>query len=153
MPRTARIAVLMIMISAGCGTTPANLASITGTRESDHTVVARVLDDVHRGMETRRIYKVLAHVSPGYKDAEGRDYKAIQSYLADFFDRYREIRITRANPRLRIEGDRAQALETFGTRAEALNDGDISINVQGEVVVSLRRENGEWKITEWGELR
>ena len=147
------IAVLTVVFATGCASTPANIASITGTRESDQTLIARVLDDVHRGMESRRIYKVLAHVSPGYRDSEGRDYEDIQAYLADFFDRYRDVRITRANPKIRIQGERAQALESFGTRADALSANDININVQGEVVVSLRKENGEWKITEWGELR
>lgn len=143
----------MITLLCACDTPGVEIPGLSGTRVSDQEQIAAVLDDVHRGMESRRIYKVLAHVSQGYNDLAGRDREGIEAYLADFFNRYREIRITRARPRIQVQGDRAQALETFGTRAEAVNDGDINIHVQGEVVVSLRRESGEWRITEWGEMR
>lgn len=130
------------------------LADITGSRLSDEEQIARVLDDVHRGMESRRIYKVLAHVSKNYYDEEGRDYAAIQAYLNRLFSEYRDIRITRARPQVFVQGNRARALETFGTNAAGAGPGaDRMLSLQGQVTVYFEKIGGTWQIVQWGTIR
>lgn len=152
----ALLAGLLAAVLAGCGSTGVQMPTLSDLslqRTPDNVQIATVLQDVHNGMETRRIFKVLAHVSRNYRDQAGRDYNGIQAYLQDFFERYRDISITRAKTQIQVQGDQARALETFGTRARAANpDEDIDIHLQGQVTVTLERIEGQWKIVEWGSL-
>ena len=141
----------LVVLSAGCPKRlPVDIPGVTGPRVSDEVRIAAVLDDVHRGMESRRIYRVLAHVSQTYRDAEGRDYEGIQRHLRAIFDNYRDIQITRVPPRIIVRGDRARAIETFGTIAEPVNPSAMpAVSQQGQVVVNLEKINGQWLIIEW----
>lgn len=130
------------------------LPYLTNSSVSDEQEIARILDDVQRGMETKRIYKVLAHVSRNYQDAEGRDYDDIVAYLQAIFKRYRDIQITRIPPKVLVQGDRARAIETFGTIANSQDaSADIPIHLQGQVRVYFEKAGDRWLITEWGVLR
>jgi hypothetical protein len=121
---------------------------------SDEEQVAFVLDDVWQGMQTGRVYKVLAHVSSSYLDQEGRDYEAMQEYLAQLFRSYSEIKITRTQPKILVIDNRARAVETFGTVAKPKDaKKDPPINLQGQVTVYLERAGDAWQIVEWGPLR
>ncbi|MCX5758696.1 MAG: hypothetical protein NTU83_09370 [Candidatus Hydrogenedentes bacterium] len=130
------------------------LGEASGIKRTDDEQIAGVMDDVALGMQSRRIYKVLAHVSRTYHDAEGRDYTKLEEYLNEIFRVYRTIRITRVVPRITIEeGVRARAVETFGTVAEPLEPNlEPPINLQGQVVVNLVKVGGEWQIVEWGSI-
>ena len=129
------------------------LSSLSLTRETDDEAIARVLDDVHRGMETKRIYRVLAHVSRTYRDAEGRDYGAMEMYLNDLFRRYRDIRIDRGRPRIVVQGDKARVIEAFGSTGDPLpGSADLPLNIQGQVSVYMEKIGGAWQIVEWGNL-
>jgi len=120
---------------------------------SDEEQIVRVLDDVHRGMQSRKIYKVLAHVSRTYADAEGRDYNGMQVYLNDLFKSYKEISITRVQPQVYVEGNRARAVETFGTRAEPFNANENPpMILQGQMNVYLEKSGSTWQIVEWGRM-
>lgn len=151
---------VVLALSAGCASSRLDelpgikeLTRLSGLRASDEERIAAVLNDVHRGMEARRIYKVLAHVSRNYHDAEGRDYEAMEAYLKEAFKNYREIRITRVVPRIVVKGNRARAIETFGTVAEPADPAsDPPINLQGQVSVSLEKADGRWQIVEWGRM-
>ncbi|HOJ32444.1 MAG TPA: hypothetical protein PKY35_00110 [Candidatus Hydrogenedentes bacterium] len=124
------------------------------SKVSEEEVIAAVLDDVQRGIESKKIYKVLAHVSKDYHDQEGRDYIGIQSYLNYLFKEYKEIRITRTRPRIIVEGLRAKAFETFGTQAKPINPASgRPIDVQGHVTVYLEKTGGMWQIVEWGPIQ
>lgn len=126
---------------------------LIGPGPDDEAQIEAVLEDVQRGLHTRRIYKVLAHVSRSYKDEAGRDYAGIEQYLNDLFKNYREIRVTRARPQLFISGDRARVVETFGTRAEPFDSSNYPpIDLHGQVNVYLERSDAGWKIIEWGRV-
>ncbi|MBI2432519.1 MAG: hypothetical protein HYV26_06580 [Candidatus Hydrogenedentes bacterium] len=129
------------------------LPALSLPRATDEEQIALVLNDVQTGMQTKRIFKVLAHVSRSYRDGEGRDYDGIRNYLSEIFRAYRTIKITRTNPRIVVEGDRARAIETFGTIAEPMETSTLPpINLQGQVSVYLERAKDTWLIVEWGPL-
>ena len=129
------------------------LGELSGLGPSDEQLIAAVLDDVHRGMQGRRLRTVMAHVSPQYHDEEGRDYAALEKHLGYIFKNYQEIRITRGAPQIAVQGDSARALEAFGTVAEPENpNADLPINLQGQVTVYLEKDNGKWRIVEWGRM-
>jgi hypothetical protein len=161
-PRSAGVAFAVLLTFLGLGVwgcgqeLPVDIPDIpglTGPRMSDQEQIVNVLDDVHRGMQARKIYKVLAHVSRTYADAEGRDYNAMQSYLNDLFKSYKEISITRVQPQVYVEGSRARAVETFGTRAEPFNANENPhMNLQGQMNVYLEKTGNTWQIVEWGRM-
>lgn len=150
-----RLLILVLLVAvcaAGCNTVDVGLPMLGG-KATDEEQIAALLNDVHKGMESRRIYKVLAHVSSNYYDGAGRDHEAIREYLSEIMRKYREIRITRTRPRIVVHGARARAFEAFGTIAEPFDmTDDPPLNLQGQVSVYLEKENGVWKIVEWGEL-
>ncbi len=130
-----------------------DVSALGETRLSDEEQIADILDDVQKGMESKRVYKVLAHVSRRYHDAEGRDYQDIKEYVTRILKSYREIRITRTPPRILIDGNKARAIDTFATIAEPFDPmGSVPINLQGEVSIYLEKKDGDWQIVEWGRL-
>ena len=129
---------------------PVDIPVLSGPRISDEEQIARVLDEVAKGMESRKIFRVLANVSQNYQDAEGRNYDGIQQYLKTIFRQYRFIKVTRTRPRIAVQGDRARAIETFGTRATPFDETQHQpIDLNGQVIVNLVKQNNNWKITEW----
>lgn len=151
------IAVLILLTAAGCPGTFMG-KRLPGIKlvgpATDEEQIAAILNDVREGMETHRVYKIFAHVSENYADQEGRNYAQIRDYIQGVLKTYRSIRVTRARPRILVEGDRARALEAFGTIAEPYDaDKGLPINLQGQVAVYLERTGGVWKIVEWGRLQ
>ena len=130
---------------------PVSLSDVTGVKLSDEEKIALVLDDVQRGMESRRIYQVLAHVSRNYKDRDGRDYEMLREDLNALLRNYRAINITRTPPRIRVQGERARVIDTFGAIAESSSPIEYPpVNLQGQVVIMMERFGDTWQIVEWG---
>mgnify|MGYP000851694838 CR=1 FL=1 len=155
----ALMAMAAVAVLTGCPSTelPFSVPDLPGVLSpamSDEEQIAAVLDDVQRGMESRRIYQVLAHVSRNYKDQEGRNYAGVQAYLNRRFREYREIRVTRTPPRIQVQGNWARAIESFGTRAKPEEpDFGLGLNIQGQVTINLEKVGDTWQITEWGPLQ
>ena len=136
----------------GCANTLAIDAPppIPGFRLSHEEQINAVLSDVRRGMETRQIYRVLAHVSPNYRDGNNHTYEDLAPRFNAFFDRYRNIRIRRARPRIFVLGDYAHAMETFATIADPADPlVDSPLNIEGNVLVYFERAGNRWMITSW----
>lgn len=149
-----RIILILGLLATMAGCQSFSIPIFGGSGMSDTDQIASILDTVEFGVETAKIDRVLAHISPNYHDAEGRDYAALRDYLAFLRHNYRRVQITRAKPRISVTGDKAQALEAFGTLAESSDESVApNINLQGQMVVQFARENGEWMITEWGQIQ
>ncbi|MBM3290155.1 MAG: hypothetical protein FJY92_08400 [Candidatus Hydrogenedentes bacterium] len=151
------IAPLVIMAALGprgcMGKIPVDIPGVTTMGPSDEEQIADVLDDIHRGMQSRRVYKVLAYISRTYRDDAGRDYAALEQYLTDLFRAYKAIQITRVRPKIIVQGDMARAVETFGTRAEPFNaNEDRPIEIRGQMNIYLERIDGNWMVVEWGRV-
>ncbi|MBI4560281.1 MAG: hypothetical protein HY706_22055 [Candidatus Hydrogenedentes bacterium] len=149
------IAGLAVLTVVGCiRDLPVTLPGISSSEKSDEEQIAAVLDDVQRGMQTRRIYKVIAYVSRNYHDADGRDFAAVQAYLSSIFKKYRSIKIERVPPTVAVQGNRARAVETFGTNAQPEDATvDPPIHLQGQVAVYFEKAGGAWQIVEWGNVQ
>lgn len=132
---------------------PVEIPGVTTLGPSDEEQIASVLDDIHRGMQARRVYKVLAYVSRTYRDDAGRDYAAVEQYLTELFRTYKAIQITRVRPKIVVQGDAARAVETFGTRAEPFNANvDRPIELRGQMNIYLEKIGGKWMVVEWGRV-
>jgi hypothetical protein len=158
MRRTACLVLVALMATVGCATDSVRLPTMgipgfPGAQPSDEEQIALILDEVQQGMESRRIYRVLSHVSRGYQDDEGRNYEGLSAHLNDLFERYRNIRIRRARPIVQVQGNRAQAVETFGTSADPVDaNRDLAIRLQGQVTVYFEKIGDRWFIREWGRM-
>jgi hypothetical protein len=148
----ALVFVSVVTLTSGCQTgLPVTIGDITGSKLSDEEKIALVLDDVQRGMEGRRIYQVLAHVSRNYKDREGRNYDRLREDLNILLRNYRAIKITRTPPRIQVQGDRAKVIDAFGANAESTSPIEYPpVNLQGQIVVMMQRFGDTWQIVEWG---
>lgn len=132
---------------------PVEIPGVTTLGPSDEEQIVNALNDVHRGMQARRVYKVLAHVSRTYRDDQGRDYNAIEQYLTELFRGYKRIEITRVPPKVIVQGERARAVETFGTRAEPFNASEHRpIELNGQMNIYLEKIDNKWLIVEWGRV-
>jgi hypothetical protein len=142
------------MSPRGClNNIPVEIPGVTTLGPTDEEQIIDVLDDVHRGMQSRRVYKVLAHVSKTYRDDAGRDYAAIEQYLTELFRAYKVIQITRVRPKVIVQGDRARAIETFGTQSEPFNANESRpIELRGQMNIYLEKIDNKWMIVEWGRV-
>ncbi len=132
---------------------PVDIPGVTTPGPTDEQQIVSLLEDVHRGMQSRRVFKVLAHVSRTYRDDSGRDYDMLEQYLTELFRNYKLIEVTRVRPKVLVQGDRARAIETFGSRAVPFNDAEHRpIEVHGQMNIYLQRFGNEWKIVEWGRV-
>lgn len=120
---------------------------------NDEQQILWVLADVEEGIETQRVYKVLAHVSKRYRDAEGRDYEDIQRYVNRLFKTYWDLRITRSRPRVVVRGARARVVEGFETQGRPTDPNDEPLSLHGQITVFLEKQGDAWKIIEWGALQ
>lgn len=124
------------------------LPRFTWADMSDEEQIAAVLQQVQHGLERRRTELLLPYISQEYRDEAGRDYEAIHELLIKQLRNYREIRITRMPPRILVEGDNAQVIETLGASAQPADPLDISpIDLQGNITVYLERFAHTWQIT------
>ena len=141
------------VLLAGCagGGLDIDIPGLSG-QASDETQIAKLLENVHLGMETRKVSKIMRHVSANYRDEEGRDVEGIRDYLDRIMNNYREIKIDRSAPRILVEGDRARVIESFGTSGDPGNFQTPPVTLQGQVAVYLERTDGGWKIVEWGAI-
>ncbi len=123
---------------------------LAGLRATQEDQINAVLNDVQRGLENRQLYRVLAHVSPNYRDGNGHTYDDLPPRFNALFERYRSIQIRRTRPRIFVLGDYAHAVETFGTNAEPRDTMEHSpLNIEGSVVVYFERVGNRWMITSW----
>ncbi|MCP4643942.1 MAG: hypothetical protein GY851_26095 [bacterium] len=152
--RSVGAAVVVVVALTGCAGGPAmEIPGVTTPVVSDAEQVLRVMAEVHWAMSEKRIYRVMAHVSQYYLDAEGRDYEGLQDHLKTVFKNYKDIKVTRVRPAVSITGSRAHVVETFGTVANPIRPSDRPISTQGKVDVYLEKSGGKWLIVEWGTLR
>ncbi len=148
----ATLAALALAL-AGCASDLPEIPGLTTAKLTDAEQISQILDEVQQGMQARRIFSVMAHVSRSYKDREGRDYDALAAYLNAVFKAYREVRVHRVKPRIAIQGTQARAVETFGTIAKPNNPAEHPpIDLHGQVTVYLEKVDGAWKIVEWGSI-
>lgn len=149
---TTVLTLAMVLVLGGCNGGGGLEIPGLGRKLSDEDQISAILDKVHRGMETKKVYQIMPHVSQDYMDLEGRDYEGIRTYLNQIMKNYRAIVINRTPPTILVEGDRARAVEAFGTQTESGNSSTPPLNLQGHVSIYLQREAGGWKIVEWGSI-
>jgi ketosteroid isomerase-like protein len=112
--------------------------------------IIALLDSVEKMVERKQMKKVMDYVSMEYRDDQNRKYNDIRDYLQSIARDYRVIRITRNDSEVKIEGNKASVLDTFGTVAEPYDPvNEVPVNLQGRVIITLQKETDGWKIVSW----
>ncbi|MBL7648165.1 MAG: hypothetical protein JNK74_18430 [Candidatus Hydrogenedentes bacterium] len=152
--KSAMLPMLFVLgLLSGCAGGGVNLdIPGLGGKASDEAQITKILNDVHLGMETKKVGKIMRHVSADYLDEEGRDAEGIRKYLNQVMNNYRSIQINRSASSILIQGDRARVVEAFGTLGQPDNSQTPPVTLQGQVAVYLQRTDAGWKIVEWGAI-
>ncbi|MGC8738817.1 MAG: hypothetical protein ACP5UA_09260 [Candidatus Hydrogenedens sp.] len=137
-----------------CGTIKKiDIPLINRNSSTEQEKIATILDTVEKLIERKQVKKIMVYVSLEYRDEQNRKYNDIREYLQSIVRDYRVIRITRATPDIKIDGNTATVIDTFGTVAEPYDPVQgVPVNVQGKVIISLQKEPDGWKIKSWSPL-
>ncbi|MCX8065456.1 MAG: hypothetical protein N3G21_09845 [Candidatus Hydrogenedentes bacterium] len=148
------ILVFCSLLLLSCGTVrKIEIPIISSLGQSDEQKIVSILDTLERAIEEKKIKTAMRYISTDYRDEQGRDYNQLREVLQKLARDYRSIKITRATPEMHIEGNNAVVIDTFGTYAEPFDPVQGSpINLQGKVVINMRKEPEGWKIISWGSM-
>ncbi len=135
-----------------CGTVrKADIPLIGSLVQSDEQKIISTLDSLERAIEQKKVKTAMRYISTDYRDEEGRDYNQLRDILQRLARDYRVIKITRTTPEVSIEGNTAVVVDTFGTNAEPFDPvKETPINLQGKVIINMKKEPEGWKIVSWG---
>lgn len=137
-----------------CGTVRSvDIPLISSLGQSDEQKIMSVLDSLERAIEGKKVKTAMKYISVNYRDEQGRDYNQLQEILQRLVRDYRFIKITRTTPEVTVEGDSAIVIDTFGTNAEPFDPArGTPINLQGKVIINMKKEPEGWKIISWGSM-
>lgn len=137
-----------------CGTVRSvDIPLIGSLGQSDEQKIMSVLDSLERAIEGKKVKTAMKYISVNYRDELGRDYNQLQEILQRLVRDYRFIKITRTTPEVTVEGDNAIVIDTFGTNAEPFDPArETPINLQGKVIINMKKEPEGWKIISWGSM-
>lgn len=120
---------------------------------SEEEKIISTLDSVEMWLERKNLKKVMEYVSMQYHDDEGRNYESLRLYLQRIVRDYKTIRVTRTLPEVKVQGETAIVIDTFGTVAEPYDPvQDLPVNIQGKVQITMVKEREEWKILSFSPL-
>lgn len=136
-----RFAVLCtaVLVAGGCG-----------SPDSPEAQVRQIVDRMETAAEERDVGDLMGFVSGDFRDAYGQDSQEMSRYLRGYFIANQSIRLlTRIN---RIDfplPDEARTQITVamvGREADAATAWNLAADLH-EFDVTLRKEDGEWKVT------
>jgi len=115
-------------------------------RGPDEAQIRKAADDMAVALEKRNSAQFLSHVSPDYRDREGRDFRALKGMMIAGFIRYPNINIVVSGTEVIVRGDEASVrLNAYLTSSEAvLSDREFG---GYRVDSDWRREAGTWMLS------
>ena len=126
-------------------------------KEDEQTRVKKVITAIQAASEEKEVKKVMEHISKNYSDPQGNNYESIKGLLLGYFFRYPRISAYISNLDISVEGAAAKAkfetVLTSGVKTGSISDVIPESLGVWNFDVSLKKEEGEWKITsaQWQE--
>ena len=117
-------------------------------KDTEESKVRKVLAEVQRAAEEKKISRVLDHISKSYRDPQGNDYDGIKGILAFYFFRHQRVSVFIPNVDVAVTGSASQAVFQAVMNGRGTG-GDILPEALGvyNFEVHLSKEDGTWKIT------
>jgi hypothetical protein len=132
-----RILLALLFLLAGCG-----------SADDPETQVRKTIDAIEAAAEARDVDDVMEHVSDQFRDAYGRDARALSRYLRGYFIANQSIHLL-----TRIRGiefptaEEARVQVTVGMLGRHAEDSwDLAAEIR-EFHVTLMHQYGAWKVT------
>jgi hypothetical protein len=120
-------------------------------RDTEEDKVRKVITEVQRATEEKKILAVLDHISKSYRDPQGYDRDGIKGLLAVYFFRHQKVSVYMPNIDIAVTGLTAKA--TFQSILTGRGTGESAGAVLPEALgaydfeVLLRKEESQWKVT------
>ena len=132
------------------------LAALTacGNSDSPEQQVRAVIDKMETATEARDVGGLAEHISPEYRDSSGMSAEDAARYVRGYFIANQSIylltRVEQVEFPLPDEARARVLVGMVGREADAASNWDLAANLY-EFKVSLRQEDGDWKVTfaEW----
>ena len=117
---------------------------------ADAQDVLATLDSLEHAIESKDLNRVLQQISVYYSDERDNSYPTLKQFFQTMFEQYATIDVSRSNPVVTVNGPSAEVRETFRTKATPRPGTTAApIDVEGDVVIHLRRVAGEWLVAQW----
>lgn len=120
-------------------------------KESEEDKVKKVVTSVQQAAEEKKIKAIQEHLSRSYRDPKGYDYDGIKGLLAFYFFRHKTVSVYLSGLEATVNGPQATARFQAVLTAKGIDGESASIILPDALGaynfdVSLRKEEGEWKI-------
>lgn len=120
-------------------------------KDTEEDKVRKVITDVQRSAEEKKVLAVLDHISRSYRDPQGYDRDGIKGLLAFYFFRHQKVSVYLPDIEIIVTGGTATAV--FQAILTGRGTGESAGAVLPEALgayhfeVLLRKEDGAWKVT------
>ena len=131
---------------------PVLMVSHACRKEPAEDKVRKVISNVQRSAEEKKIMSVLENISRTYQDPQGNDYDGIKGLLAFYFFRHQKMAVFIPNIDITISGPSAravfQAVLTGKGTGEATTSAVLPESLGAyNFEVQFRKEEDAWKVT------
>jgi hypothetical protein len=121
-------------------------------KETEEDKVRRVITDVQKSAEEKRIMSILEHISKTYQDPQGNNYDGIKGLLTFYFFQHQKVSVFIPDIEIVVTGPTAKA--TFQAILTGRGTGEAAATaVLPEALgaysfeVHFKQEEGRWKAT------
>lgn len=125
--------------------------AVSCAAKTDKELIAAVIDDMAARTENKDAAGLVAHLSPGYQDFEGRDRAQTAAMVEEYFSRYRGIKAKLLASRIAMgEAGTASAeidISLYSGVASALRQA-VGFSGENYRIACVFRKNGKWLLSE-----
>ncbi len=119
--------------------------------QTEQDKIRKTITDIQEAAGEKDVKKILNNLSRTYHDSEGFDYDTIKGLLVGYFFRHKKIHVYITNLDASVEDTTGRAVflailsgaSKPGTAADILPESLSMYSFD----VSLKKENGDWKVT------
>ena len=135
--RAGWIALLTVILLAGCGTAP-----------SPEERIRALIAEAERAAESRDTGDVMALVAEGYTDAHGQGREELRRYLRALFLRYQSIHLLVRVSTIKVIDDRATATLFVAMAGQPLTEADLPLLRADahRLDLHLVNQEGDWVV-------
>jgi hypothetical protein len=130
--------------------TALTLLCACGTADSPEEQVRQTIAAVEKAAEARDVGDVMEHVSPHFRDAEGRGAEELARYVRGYFIAHQSIHLLTRIDRIEFPTPQEARVQLtvamVGRDADAANAWDLAGEIR-DFRATLLREDGEWRAT------
>ena len=126
------------------------LAVLSCSGPTPEEQIRALMEEAQAAAKERDLDALMATVSDAYADADGRNKLGLRSFIAFYFRQHGTIYVLYQERELVLQGaDSARLRANVGLAGQPFGSGVDLTRIQADLLaisVTLRREDGEWKV-------